>query len=135
VTKPAVLFIAVCEFLVGFVLGLFCILFVVVSRTDANDGWKTVAGAVICAMGSLLCVLTGYAMLRRRRWGWYASWVVGVITVAFGCFLVWAAFRPDPTGDGGEVIFLALPILAFALPACWIMLTSNREDFVSGEGS
>ena len=129
-TKPAVLFIAVCEFLMGLMLAFFCIVFLFVSRTDANDGWRTIAGAMICGLGTLLCFLIGYAMLRRRRWGWYASWVVGVITVALGCFLVWAASRPED--DGREAIFLAFPILACALPACWIMLTSSRQGFVVG---
>jgi len=133
VTKPAVLFIAVCEVLMGLVLGFFFIVLWFVSGTDASDGWKTVAGVVICGVGSLLCFLIGYAVLHRRRWAWYASWVVAAITVAFGLFILWVGFHADQGGDGGEIIIAALPVLACALPACWIMLTSNRESFASSE--
>lgn len=120
------LYIAVCEFILALMSGAFgLVLFL--GTPDAKD--RRVAAAMIFV--AVISISVGVGFLLRKRWAWFASLVIGPCTVALGGWIFWAAATAPETGDGGEAIAIAVPILLCALFACWLMMTSTANDFVS----
>ena len=86
----------------------------------------------ICFLFSISSAVgvVAYGFGRRRKWAWYYAWVIGVLTLVLAGCIFWAAAHASTNGDGGEVWIIAFIMFGFAIPALWVMLTSDLQGYL-----
>jgi hypothetical protein len=89
----------------------------------------------IAVLGLICLSLTAIAIgfLRRHRWAWYATWIVGALAVILGGWIFWRTITGSQYRDSGEAWPIGIVILGFALGALWNMATSELDKFVLNE--
>jgi hypothetical protein len=130
-----VFYIAGCEWTLSCVLILFALIIstgAIFSKTPNTVrsivfAWIAVSTFIGIAIA---CFCAGRALVRGARWAWFCSWVIGVVTIVFGGYIIHVAMQPDPYGDSGEAGLLGIAILIFAMPALMLLaLPSVRVMF------
>lgn len=92
--------------------------------------WLTITVlSVICL--SLTAISIGF--LRRHRWTWYATWVVGVVAVILGGVILVHTTTGPQIRDSGEAWPIGIIMIGFALGALWNLATSELDRFIAGE--
>jgi len=101
-----------------------CLAFTINSGNSRRD---LVPETALCAL-ALIAISVFFGMVCLKSWGWYGSWIVGVIVVVMSCWIIRAAMRPDPYGDSGASAIFGIVFLLFALPGLVLLsLRSTRK--------
>jgi hypothetical protein len=120
--RSQVCYVAVCEVLLAVVVAVFGFVFF------ASKMYLAAAPIFALCLG-LGGVAVGF--VRRRKWAWYASWIVGALGIVFGAWIFWAAEHASVYGDGSEAGIIAVLIFILALPAIGMMLRYSLREFIS----
>ncbi len=120
--KFSVVYIALCELTFGVMVG--CLAFTI----DTSDGHSDLIQEIFLCALAIVAISVFFGMVCLKSWGWYGSWIVGVIVVVIGCWIIRAAMRPDPYGDSGAAGIFGMIFVLFALPGLVLLsLPSTRK--------
>ena len=119
--KFSIVYIALCELTFGVMAG-----WLAYTIDSGNSRRDLVPETALCAL-ALIAISVFFGMVCLKSWGWYGSWIVGLIVVAMSCWIIRAAMRPDPYGDSGASAIFGIAFLLFALPAFVLLLLPSTR--------
>jgi hypothetical protein len=138
VARLGVFYVAACEWVLGSIFalyGVFIPVIVIFSKTPNTSRSICVALVAVLVFGGFagICFLSGRALVRGFRWGWFCSLAIGVGVVVFSLWVIRSAMLPDQYLDSGETGMVGIAMLSFALPGLCLLALPSIRGYVRKE--
>jgi hypothetical protein len=123
-------YVVLCEWLIGIlvIIGLIPLWIEAVRNQNDSKG----VDAMILSIFVTVCIASGYGLIRKRRWGWFMSLMLGLAVAVFGSSGIWSAFEDTPYSrmEGGFLFGTGMLFLVPSMVGIILLNLPQTRRFV-----
>jgi hypothetical protein len=128
--KFSIGFVVLCQWLLsGFLLVAIVPLFVEAIKNQNETKWFD---AVMLSPILLVCAIAGYGLIRRTKWGWFLSLLLGLAAASLGISCIWSASRDTQYArmEGGFLFGSGVLILSTSVVGLMALFLPPTRRFI-----